>query len=64
MWILLIIILNSGQVMEPVKEVKIMGGYFLASDCHAARARAVSLDPPQNTSLGCLYIEGVSLAKV
>ena len=63
MWILLIIILHLGQVVDPVKDVKILGGYSMEKICHAARARAVSLNPPRNASLGCLYISWVSLAK-
>ncbi len=60
MWILLLVILTPPPVH--IEHSTVLQIHYSEQTCIKELNRAMSLDPPPNTNLGCVKIEGVSRA--
>ena len=58
MWILLMIILSNPPNIHIV-EARVLGTYQGKEECANHMDRALSLNPPQNTNVGCIKLTGV-----
>jgi len=58
MWILLMIILSNPPNIHIVN-AKVLGTYQDQQECTDNMDRALSLDPPPNTNVGCIKLKGV-----
>ena len=58
MWILLMIILSNPPNIHIVN-AKVLGTYQDKEECVKNMDRALSLDPPPNTNVGCIKLNGV-----
>ena len=59
MWILLVIIMAQPYSVE---RIEVLGSFHDAKKCESEKVRAVTLGLPTNMNIGCLKLEGVSLA--
>ena len=58
MWILLIIILSNPPDIRIVSS-RVLGTYQDKQECEIHMDRALSLNPPRNTNVGCIKLKGV-----
>jgi hypothetical protein len=59
MWLLLVIILNTGGV----EDVEILSITYSEKECLKQKNYAISQTPPETMRLGCLELKGVKNAK-
>jgi|FLLY01.1.fsa_nt_gi hypothetical protein len=59
MWLLLVIILNTGGV----EDVEILSITYSEKECLKQKNHAISQTPPETMRLGCLELKGVKNAK-
>ena len=59
MWILLVIIMAQSYQVD---RLEILGSFQGEKKCNSERNRALTVGLPKNMNIGCLKLEGVSLA--
>ena len=58
MWILLMIILSNPPDIKIVSS-RVLGTFQDKQECEIQLDRALSLNPPRNTNVGCIKLKGV-----